>query len=64
MHLLAVKVRSRSWRPAAWNPSPTASAPAGSATLFPTWVAANMTVLLLTVGAGLVVFSGLNSGRC
>lgn len=29
-------------------------------TLFPTWAAANMTVLLLTVGAGLVVFSGLN----
>ncbi|MFD4225212.1 purine-cytosine permease family protein [Streptomyces sp. NPDC058545] len=28
--------------------------------LFPTWAAANMTVLLLTVGAGLVVFSGLN----
>ncbi|MEV3931513.1 cytosine permease [Streptomyces sp. NPDC053728] len=29
-------------------------------TLFPTWVAANMTVLLLTVGAGLTVFDGLN----
>ncbi|MFB4421673.1 cytosine permease [Streptomyces sp. QL37] len=29
-------------------------------TLFPTWVAANMTVLLLTVGAGLTVFNGLN----
>lgn len=28
--------------------------------LFPTWVAANMTVLLLTVGAGLTVFNGLN----
>ncbi|MFD7496818.1 purine-cytosine permease family protein [Streptomyces sp. NPDC059832] len=29
-------------------------------TLFPTWVGANLTVLLLTVGAGLVVFDGLN----
>lgn len=29
-------------------------------TLFPTWVGANLTVLLLTVGAGLVVFNGLN----
>ena len=29
-------------------------------TLFPTWVTANMTVLLLTVGAGLTVFAGLN----
>ncbi|MFJ8860788.1 purine-cytosine permease family protein [Streptomyces sp. NPDC102451] len=29
-------------------------------TLFPTWVTANMTVLLLTVGAGLTVFDGLN----
>ncbi|WP_405665706.1 cytosine permease [Streptomyces sp. NBC_01166] len=29
-------------------------------TLFPTWVTANMTVLLLTVGAGLTVFNGLN----
>ncbi|MFF1839162.1 purine-cytosine permease family protein [Streptomyces sp. NPDC058231] len=29
-------------------------------TLFPTWAAANMTVLLLTMGAGLIVFSGLN----
>ncbi|MFG3494614.1 cytosine permease [Streptomyces sp. NPDC047928] len=28
--------------------------------LFPTWVAANISVLLLTVGAGLVVYSGLN----
>lgn len=28
--------------------------------LFPTWVAANMTVLLLTIGAGLVVFEGLS----
>ncbi|MFJ8886911.1 purine-cytosine permease family protein [Streptomyces sp. NPDC102402] len=28
--------------------------------LFPTWVAANMTVLLLSVGAGLTVFNGLN----
>ncbi|WP_405692191.1 purine-cytosine permease family protein [Streptomyces sp. NBC_01185] len=28
--------------------------------LFPTWVTANMTVLLLTVGAGLTVFDGLN----
>ncbi|GAA4898847.1 purine-cytosine permease family protein [Streptomyces coeruleoprunus] len=28
--------------------------------LFPTWVAANISVLLLTVGAGLVVFHGLN----
>ncbi|WP_250288973.1 purine-cytosine permease family protein [Streptomyces atroolivaceus] len=28
--------------------------------LLPTWVAANMTVLLLTVGAGLTVFNGLN----
>ncbi|MEU8706724.1 cytosine permease [Streptomyces sp. NPDC048565] len=28
--------------------------------LFPTWVTANMTVLLLTVGAGLTVFNGLN----
>ncbi|MDP5315040.1 cytosine permease [Streptomyces poriferorum] len=28
--------------------------------LFPTWVAANMTVLLLTIGAGLVVFDGLS----
>ncbi|WNI22202.1 cytosine permease [Streptomyces sp. ITFR-16] len=28
-------------------------------TLFPTWAAANMTVLLLTIGAGLVVFNGL-----
>ncbi|WP_175409321.1 cytosine permease [Streptomyces sp. TRM64462] len=28
--------------------------------LFPTWVAANITVLLLTVGAGLVVLHGLN----
>ncbi|MFD5190587.1 purine-cytosine permease family protein [Streptomyces sp. NPDC058357] len=29
-------------------------------TLFPTWVGANLTVLLLTVGAGLVVLDGLN----
>ncbi|WP_327370101.1 purine-cytosine permease family protein [Streptomyces sp. NBC_01217] len=29
-------------------------------TLFPTWVGANLTVLLLTMGAGLVVFNGLN----
>ncbi|MFF5723688.1 cytosine permease [[Kitasatospora] papulosa] len=29
-------------------------------TLFPTWVTANLTVLLLTVGAGLAVFNGLN----
>ncbi|MET9661285.1 cytosine permease [Streptomyces sp. NPDC006510] len=29
-------------------------------TLFPTWAGANLTVLLLTVGAGLVVFNGLN----
>ncbi|MFG3070730.1 MULTISPECIES: purine-cytosine permease family protein [Streptomyces] len=29
-------------------------------TLFPTWVTANLTVLLLTVGAGLTVFNGLN----
>ncbi|MEU1215132.1 purine-cytosine permease family protein [Streptomyces sp. NPDC005791] len=28
--------------------------------LLPTWVTANMTVLLLTVGAGLTVFNGLN----
>ncbi|MCH0541259.1 cytosine permease [Streptomyces sp. MUM 203J] len=28
--------------------------------LFPTWVAANITVLLLTIGAGLVVLHGLN----
>ncbi|MEU8543969.1 cytosine permease [Streptomyces sp. NPDC048717] len=28
--------------------------------LFPTWVAANISVLLLTLGAGLVVFNGLN----
>ncbi|MEU4495691.1 cytosine permease [Streptomyces sp. NPDC023998] len=28
--------------------------------LFPTWVAANISVLLLTVGAGLIVFNGLN----
>ncbi|WP_406092058.1 purine-cytosine permease family protein [Streptomyces sp. NBC_01013] len=28
--------------------------------LFPTWAAANMTVLLLTIGAGLVVFGGLS----
>lgn len=28
--------------------------------LFPTWAAANMTVLLLTIGAGLVVFDGLS----
>ncbi|MEV6652856.1 cytosine permease [Streptomyces sp. NPDC051219] len=28
--------------------------------LFPTWVAANISVLLLTMGAGLVVFNGLN----
>ncbi|WP_228976857.1 cytosine permease [Streptomyces sp. DH12] len=28
--------------------------------LFPTWVAANITVLLLTLGAGLVVLHGLN----
>lgn len=28
--------------------------------LFPTWAAANMTVLLLTVGAGLFVFNRLN----
>lgn len=28
--------------------------------LFPTWVAANITVLLLTIGAGLIVFNGLN----
>ncbi|MFE3904567.1 purine-cytosine permease family protein [Streptomyces sp. NPDC059153] len=28
--------------------------------LFPTWVGANLTVLLLTMGAGLVVFNGLN----
>ncbi|MGZ2357373.1 cytosine permease [Streptomyces sp. 372A] len=28
--------------------------------LFPTWATANMTVLLLTVGAGLVVLNGLN----
>ncbi|MFI2778998.1 purine-cytosine permease family protein [Streptomyces sp. ALB3] len=28
--------------------------------LFPTWATANMTVLLLTVGAGLTVFNGLN----
>lgn len=43
----------------AWNPSPTASAPAGSG-LSPTWVGANPTVLLLTMGAGLAVFNGLN----
>ncbi|MEU8505479.1 cytosine permease [Streptomyces brevispora] len=29
-------------------------------TLFPTWVAANMAVLLLTMGAGLIVFSALS----
>ncbi|MFE7709469.1 purine-cytosine permease family protein [Streptomyces sp. NPDC057486] len=29
-------------------------------TLFPTWAAANMTVLLLVMGAGLIVFGGLN----
>jgi purine-cytosine permease-like protein len=29
-------------------------------TLFPTWAAANMTVLLLIMGAGLIVFGGLN----
>ncbi|MCM2411431.1 cytosine permease [Streptomyces sp. RKAG290] len=28
--------------------------------LFPTWIAANMTVLLLTMGAGLIVFNALN----
>jgi purine-cytosine permease-like protein len=28
--------------------------------LFPTWVAANISVLLLTMGAGLIVFNGLN----
>lgn len=28
--------------------------------LFPTWVAANISVLLLTTGAGLIVFNGLN----
>ncbi|GAA2634481.1 hypothetical protein GCM10009863_58500 [Streptomyces axinellae] len=28
--------------------------------LFPTWVAADISVLLLTMGAGLVVFNGLN----
>ncbi|MDJ1131152.1 purine-cytosine permease family protein [Streptomyces iconiensis] len=28
--------------------------------LFPTWVATNISVLLLTMGAGLVVFNGLN----
>lgn len=28
--------------------------------LFPTWVAANISVLLLTVGAGMIVFNGLN----
>ncbi|MCP3816710.1 cytosine permease [Streptomyces sp. A3M-1-3] len=28
--------------------------------LFPTWVAANISVLLLTMGAGMVVFNGLN----
>ncbi|MGN9795140.1 cytosine permease [Streptomyces sp. OZ13] len=28
--------------------------------LFPTWVAANISVLLLTMGAGLVVYNGLN----
>ena len=28
--------------------------------LFPTWVAANISVLLLTMGAGLVIFNGLN----
>ncbi|WP_327244136.1 purine-cytosine permease family protein [Streptomyces sp. NBC_01320] len=29
-------------------------------TLFPTWATANMTVLLLIMGAGLIVFGGLN----
>ncbi|MEW2083073.1 cytosine permease [Streptomyces sp. NPDC005283] len=28
--------------------------------LFPTWVAANISVLLLTMGAGMIVFNGLN----
>lgn len=29
-------------------------------TLFPTWAGANLTVLLLTMGAGLIVLGGLN----
>ncbi|MFE6037232.1 purine-cytosine permease family protein [Streptomyces sp. NPDC056452] len=42
------------------DPVPDAERTGRVGTLFPTWVTANMTVLLLTVGAGLTVFNGLN----
>lgn len=42
------------------DPVPDAERTGRVRTLFPTWVTANMTVLLLTVGAGLTVFNGLN----
>lgn len=42
------------------DPVPDAERTGRVRTLFPTWVTANMTVLLLTVGAGLTVLNGLN----
>ncbi|WP_406391855.1 cytosine permease [Streptomyces sp. NBC_00887] len=42
------------------DPVPDAERTGRVGALFPTWVTANMTVLLLTVGAGLTVFNGLN----
>ncbi|MFD9503943.1 cytosine permease [Streptomyces sp. NPDC060035] len=42
------------------DPVPDAERTGRVRALFPTWVTANMTVLLLTVGAGLTVFNGLN----
>lgn len=42
------------------EPVPDSERRGGVRELFPTWVATNISVLLLTMGAGLVVFNGLN----
>lgn len=42
------------------DPVPDSERTGRARALFPTWAAANMTVLLLTIGAGLVVFDGLS----
>ncbi|WP_443049099.1 purine-cytosine permease family protein [Streptomyces sp. NBC_00316] len=64
MALLAVNVRSEGTIPLVetrgLEPVPDSERTGRVRTLFPTWAAANMTVLLLTVGAGLIVLSRLN----
>ncbi len=47
-------------KPGASSPSPTPSDTRRPAHCFPTWIAANITVLLLTMGAALAVSYGLN----